>query len=120
MTNYAIGLAARTTVVVTAIATVATLAARATVATTITFTTLTATVSTLTTGTTVLTATLLIAFGLLLQCTHRQAELTGLLVNLNELDSDLIAPIPVTKTYSANVLSMFNDARINNRIPDSL
>ena len=32
------------------------------------------------------------------------------------LDSDLIAPIPVTKTYSANVLSMFNDARINNRI----
>ena len=36
------------------------------------------------------------------------------------LDSDLIAPIPVTKTYSANVLSMFNDARINNRIPDSL
>lgn len=32
------------------------------------------------------------------------------------LDNDHIAPIPVTKTYSANVLAMFNDARINNRI----
>ena len=36
-------------------------------------------------------ATLVVTLGLLLQGTHRQAELAGLLVNLDKLDGDLVA-----------------------------
>ena len=61
----------------------ATVGARTTVAT------VSATVAT---GTTVAAlATLVITLGLLLQGAHRQTELAGLLVNLDELDSDLVA-----------------------------
>ena len=43
-----------------------------------------------TTGATTL-ATLVITLGLVLEGAHRQAELTGLLINLDELDSNLVA-----------------------------
>ena len=102
--------AGTTRTVRTGTAVVATTHRTRTVGTGTTVTTVAVATGTGTTGAATL-ATLVITLGLLLQGAHRQAELTGLLINLDELDSNLVAlmqacGLHVGKTIPADFADM--------------
>ena len=93
----AVVVAARTTIVAAAWATI--------VVTTWTVTIAWATVAT---WAIITTATLLlITLGLILQSTHREAEFAGLLVNLDELNSHLVALVQATSLHVGKALPAY-------------